>query len=442
MPTKYTLEQVKNIFEQNNCLLKSETYDNQLGKLNYVATCGHTNTISLKLFLKGNGNKCKNCALDIPSYETIVSHFTSKDCHLCYTKEEFETYYINNKQILTYIASCGHKNEVCWKNFNGLNQGTNCPSCVNKNTGIKLKEFRTGENKNSLQQEYNNIAYFRNMIDHYFKILKTFDGCKADIAIQKFNEINDLWLGIQVKTTIKKTDRNQYYFRLNNGKYDNCILLCICDEDKKMWLIPYEEVVGLKTIGIAQKSKYNKYEVQSNNIIEKLNNYYELCNKLNFDILDTPTTKWQKQEKEYRKIRETKVDFIEFKNNDIEGLVYDFMIGNKKVQEKVGSIIHNNINSYMFNLCKYDCRINGKCKNRCYEEGDNDIYWLNCKNGKFYVIPEEVLCENGYIGKYCKKEKLYVSQTNQNTEWSDKYLFDYDNIDKTRLLQIIENNYK
>jgi hypothetical protein len=52
------------------------------------------------------------------------------------------------------------------------------------------------------------------------------------------------------------------------------------------------------------------------------------------------------------------------------------------------------------------------------------------------------LCENGYIGKYCKKEKLYVSQTNQNTEWSDKYLFDYDNIDKTRLLQIIENNYK
>jgi hypothetical protein len=442
MPTKYTLEQVKNIFEQNNCLLKNETYDNQLGKLNYVASCGHNNTISLKLFLNGNGNKCKNCAFDIPSYETIEAHFTSKDCQLCYTKEEFETYYINNKQKLTYIASCGHKNEVCWKNFNGLNQGTNCPSCVNKNTGIKLKEFRTGENKNSLQQEYNNIAYFRNMIDHYFKILKTFDGCKADIAIQKFNEINDLWLGIQVKTTIKKTDRNQYYFRLNNGKYDNCILLCICDEDKKMWLIPYEEVKGLKTIGIAQKSKYSKYEVDSNNIVEKLNNYYELCIKLKFDILDTPTSNSQKQEQEYRKIRETKIDFIEFKNNDIEGLVYDFMIGNKKVQEKVGTICKNNINSYSFSLCKYDCRINGKCKNKSYEEGDNDLYWLNCKNGKFYVIPEEVLCENGYIGKYCKKEKLYVSQTNQNTEWSDKYLFDYDNIDKTRLLQIIENNYK
>ena len=187
------------------------------------------------------------------------------------------------------------------------------------------------------------------------------------------------------------------------------LLLCICDEDKKMWLIPYEEVAGLKTIGIAQKSKYSKYEVQTNNIVEKLNSYYEVCNKSNFNILDTPSSKSQKQEQEYRKIRETKIDFIEFTNNGIEGLVYDFMIGSKKVQEKVGSIIHNNINSYMFTLCKYDCRINGKCRNKSYEEGDNDLYWLNCKNGKFYVIPEKVLLEKGHIGKECIKEKLYVS---------------------------------
>ena len=36
MPTKYTLEQVKNIFEQNKCSLKTETYENQLDKLNYI----------------------------------------------------------------------------------------------------------------------------------------------------------------------------------------------------------------------------------------------------------------------------------------------------------------------------------------------------------------------------------------------------------------------
>jgi hypothetical protein len=205
-----------------------------------------------------------------------------------------------------------------------------------------------------------------------------------------------------------------------------------------MWLIPYEEVKGLKTIGIAQKSKYNKYEVSQENLIEKLNNYYLTINKFEFKILDTPISVTQQQEQKYREIRESTIDFIEFVNNEMEGLVYDFMIGSKKVQEKVGSIIHNNANSYMFNLAKYDCRIDGKCKNKCYDEGDNDLYWLNCKNGKFYVIPEEALLENGHIGKDCRKEKLYVSPTNGNTEWCNEYLFDYNNVDKERLLNLLK----
>ena len=83
----------------------------------------------------------------------------------------------------------------------------------------------------------------------------------------------------------------------------------------------------------------------------------------------------------------------------MEGLVYDFMIGSKKVQEKVGTITHNNDNSYSFTLTKYDCRVDGKCKNKCYEEGDNDLYWLNCKNTlNFYVIPENILIEKGLLG--------------------------------------------
>jgi hypothetical protein len=122
----------------------------------------------------------------------------------------------------------------------------------------------------------------------------------------------------------------------------------------------------------------------------------------------------------------------------MEGLVYDFKIGLKKVQEKVGSIVHNNENSFIFNLSKYECRIDGKCKNQSYEEGDNDLYWLNCKNGKFYVIPEEELFIHGYIGKHCNKQNLYVSPTNPNTEWCNTYLFDYNNIEKDKLLKIIE----
>ena len=92
-----------------------------------------------------------------------------------------------------------------------------------------------------------------------------------------------------------------------------------------------------------------------------------------------------------------------------------------------------------FECINLEANVFAVCKNKSYEEGDNDLYWLNCKNGKFYVIPEEELIKNGHIGKDCKKEKLYVSPTNSNTEWCDEYLFDYNNIDKERLTKIIQN---
>jgi len=435
MPIKYTYQQVQDIFSQRNCVLLSTTYNNQLEKMEYTASCSHNNHISVKEILIGHGIKCRNCALEIPTYESMSSYFESKNCKLTYTKDEFENYYINNKQKINYIASCGHENNVCWKNFQSLNQGINCPKCVNKNTGEKLKEFRSlDDNKNSCLQEMKCINYFKDLLSDNFTVTKTFDGCKADIVIKKNDEEQDLWLGIQVKSTNKKTEREQYYFRLNNGKYDNCILLCICEEDKKMWLIPYQEVHGLKTIGVAQKSKYNKYEVTSETLIEKLTMYYNSIIKFDFKTLNTPISKSQQQEQGYRNLRESKIDFIEFTNNHVEGLVYDFKIGEKKVQEKVGSIIHNNPNSFSFSLNKYDCRVEGKCVNQSYQKGDNDLYWLNCKNGKFYVIPEKELIDNGFIGN---KLKLYVSPTNENTEWCNKYLFHYDNVDKERLLQII-----
>ena len=438
MPQKYTYTQVQDAFLQNKCVLISENYENQLSKLEYIASCGHKNCVIFKEFRNNVGIKCRNCALEIPTYDNVVTKFLEKGCHVIMTKNEFDEKYKNNTFKIKYFAACCHENTVCYKNFITLNQGVNCPKCVNQNTGYKLKELYSNNKLFSIKQEYNCIQYFTQLIGDYFTTFKSFDGCKADICIRQNKITEDLWLGIQVKSTIKKTDRNQYYFRLNNSNYDDCLLLCVCEEDKKMWLIPYKDVKGLKTIGVAQKSKYNKYEVNNENLIEKLNHYYDTFNKFKFCVLDTPTSKSQKQEQEYRKIRETKLDFIEFKNNDMEGLVYDFMIGNKRVQEKVGTIIHDNIYSYMFKLSKYDCTVNKKYKSKCYEKGDNDLYWLNCKNDTFYVIPEDVLIDNGFLGKDCKKMKLYVSLTNKNTEWSLKYLFDYNNVDKERLLKLIK----
>ena len=47
MPIRYTVKQVADMFESKNCCLLDSEYTNQLQKLNYIATCGHNNTISL-----------------------------------------------------------------------------------------------------------------------------------------------------------------------------------------------------------------------------------------------------------------------------------------------------------------------------------------------------------------------------------------------------------
>jgi hypothetical protein len=163
--------------------------------------------------------------------------------------------------------------------------------------------------------------------------------------------------------------------------------------------------------------------------------FYENMPKFQFDVLNIPTSDTQKQEQLYRKIREEKIDFITFIYPDFEGTVCDFKIGDKRVQEKVGFICKNNPNSFGFHINKS----NGKKYNCSYKLGDNDFYWLHCKNtSRFYVIPEIILIEKGFIGDNCK-EHLYISPTNIKTKWTDEYLFNYDNIDKERLLDLLQN---
>lgn len=357
--------------------------------------------------------------------------------------QRIEQKYKNNKSNIDFIASCGHKNSVSYKNFKTLNQGIMCKSCVGESTRGKLVELYSGENKiGSLEQEYRCIQYFIEVMKEKFHVRKTFDGCKADIAVRPFHVDEDKWLGVQVKTTFVKTERNQYYFRLNSTKYHDCILLCMCETDKRMWIIPYEDVANVnKTIGIAMKSKYNKYEVTVENIYKILLEYYQKTNTFPFETINIPTSKSHQQEKEYREMREKCLDFIPFEYNEIEGVVYDFRIGNKKFQEKVGvNTKKNNPNIFGFNLSKNNGRENGKCVHKNYEEGDNDFYWLNCKNGNFYVIPEKNFIEKGIVGQNCKTMNFYVSPTNQNTSWCNDYLFNYNNFtenDRIKLEKLI-----
>ena len=78
-----------------------------------------------------------------------------------------------------------------------------------------------------------------------------------------------------------------------------------------------------------------------------------------------------------------------------------------------------------------------------YDIGDNDFYWLNCANQTyFFVIPEKILIERQIIGNQKEKNntsfKCVVKETlHKNSSWLQPFMFNYENIDKERLLAIL-----
>jgi len=97
----------------------------------------------------------------------------------------------------------------------------------------------------------------------------------------------------------------------------------------------------------------------------------------------------------------------------------------------------NRKNTYIFGLTKSKGRVDKKIQHIQYEVGDNDFYWLNPEGKKyFYVIPEKLLVENGFICN-TKKIVLHCSLTAKDA-WYNNYLFEYENIDKDRLCRLLE----
>ncbi len=373
------------------------------------------------------------------TYKNIYDKFKEKLCTLLTTELEF----IENKLIahskFKYIASCGHEHIIVFSRFLYKNNNSCCPLCKIKENTIKCIEFyelNTTDHLITLKTELIGINYFKEIIDKQFISKKVVDGCKSDLIIKRRHIIDDKWLGIQFKTCAKIRDSiKMYSFHLTQN-YDNIIIICICLENKKIWAIPYKDVQHITGITIgSHKSKYDKYELNEYNINDKLQEFYNTEILNTFTFFNTPISSSQQQEQEFYRYRESKINFLTFTYNDIEGQVFDFKIGDLKIQEKVYS--KRNDRKYIrFTLLK-NGRIN---KIKCcvsYEVGDNDFYWLNCGDKKlFYIIPEKYLL---LIGKIREKNSIIniKSQFLKTVDIPDKYKFDYDNIDKERMLSLL-----
>jgi hypothetical protein len=378
-------------------------------------------------------------------YENIIEEFNKRGCKLLNTKEEYNDIIksaYKSQYRLNYIASCGHTHIVFYNVFKSRGTGINCPSCVNKRIGNERKE-KINNNEVSLlcniEQEFNFIKKMQNFLQDEFEIIKAFDGCLVDVILKPKNISDDKWIGIQVKTT--KNKHLTYSFQLNNH-YKDCLILLYCCEDESMWLIPENIIPKQKKLSIGfNKSKYNIYKIKKEDINNKLYELYNTTTKSEFDTLNRPINIYQQREQNYRKFRESKIDFLEFKYDDMEGTVYDFKIGNLKIQEKVSKI--NNEKRCIFNICKNNKNTR---KYMQYNIGDNDFYWLNCDNKKkFFVIPEKVLIDKELIGNAKEtNNSLFLKITindvlHPKNSWLQPYMFDYENIerDKERMLQIL-----
>ena len=376
-------------------------------------------------------------------YENVVEEFNKRDCLLLNTKEEYyeilKTAFKGNYK-LNYTASCGHNHIVFYNVFKSRGTGVKCPSCVNKKIGNDKKEkMKNNEITKicNIEQEFKFIQLFKELIKTEFDIIKAFDGCHVDIILKPKNISENKWIGIQIKTTNNR--HLTYSFHMNNN-YKDCLLLFYCCEDESMWLIPENIIQNQTKVSIGfNKSKYNIYKVTKDSITNRLFELYNITSKFDFDILNTPINIYQQREKDFCKYRESKIDFIKFDYDEMEGTAYDFKIGNYKIQEKVTKM--RDENKFIFFICKKNGYSN-KTSNKQYDIGDNDFYWLNCENKKtFFVIPEQILVEKQLVGNI--KNKLSLKVTIKDTlhplsSWLQPYMFDYNNIDKDRLLNIIK----
>jgi len=371
------------------------------------------------------------------TYYDVINAFNSENCKLLNTEEEYnsiKTLMKNPKY--NYIASCGHEHNVFFNVFKNRKTGVLCPKCVIIRNKERKKENVSDDKIINIRTEFSCIQYFINLLNQNYHVIKAFDGCKTDIILKPKNILKDEWIGIQVKSTNKSI--KGYGFHIEND-YSDFLILCICNENKRMWLFPYQNVEGLIKITIGNNvSKYNIYEIFEKSIENSIKNYYNILKKFTFDKLNNPINVYQQRELEYRKHREIKIDFLNFNYDEMEGTVYDFKIDELKIQEKIGCKLKTE--QIHFGICK-SCYTK---KHVQYNIGDNNIYWLNIDDKKhFYVIPESILVEKGFIGN-ADKDRIHLklpSIKNQikKKHWAIEFMFDYENIEKEKLLKIIKN---
>jgi len=267
------------------------------------------------------------------------------------------------------------------------------------------------------------------ILEEYLKgydIQRTKEGCRADLGIKKKTEDN--WIPIQIKTTMKRI-HNMYSFRQCNKDYTGMLLVCICISERKIWILPFSNEIKW-AINISLKSKYDKYLIVNEEISSVIERYREHIIRQPIETLMLPVNPLQQREQEYARKREAALPFLEYVYPEIQGGIYDFICNGKKVQEKVLGLYRKTLHT---NLSVNNGKKDGKRHQRKYMIGENDYYWFHSSvDDCFWIIPEGVLIERGYITADIQNRTMIRFSGNT---W-DKYRYNYKEIDEEKIKRI------
>jgi hypothetical protein len=362
------------------------------------------------------------------TYETYIDDFALKECTLLTTKEEFERDIKTTKNKIFKIQyKCGHIYEKCYYHmFVSRGSNSTCRVCIKQ----------TVSDADKLDIEALSIKYISDIISQVFDIIICVESCRCDIIIKPKTCIENKWLPIQLKSTLKPV-YNQYKFILR-GIYIDEIGICIGIEDKRMWL--FEKIPEVKriNIGVTKKNKYKDFEISSKDIIIKLEEFFKKRTTYKKEDINVAGTECINIEQEYVKIREDNIKCLTFERPERNQMVYDFKVNGKKVQEKTVAKIAKK-NGYLFKLMKNNGKDKGKRKYISYHKDDNDLYWFNLRHTNiFYIIHTDILFEKGYLYNNLletdRKSNLYINP--DSDDWYSQYKFNYKDIDTDKLLKL------
>lgn len=144
MPKKLKYEDVKQIFEENGCVLLSVEYKNSKTPLDYVCDCGNTSKITITDFK--NGVRCKKCAIGKIKnklkfdFDYVNNYY--KECGCDLLEHEYNTVH----EKMRFKCHCGNIEEgFTFKQFKGYKQCRDCCGIIYYNLENVKSIFRESE---------------------------------------------------------------------------------------------------------------------------------------------------------------------------------------------------------------------------------------------------------------------------------------------------------